>query len=75
MTVNGVEIMLLTMPNNVGPSGSSTGRKLLYAVVPGGHVQEGLFSPAGSSDGPSTIYNSLAMNAILSVVGGLPVAP
>jgi len=75
VTVQGVEIMLLTIPTTVGPNGSSTARKLLYAVIPGGNVQEGIFSPSGVTDEPSTVYNRLAMDAILLAVGGLPIAP
>lgn len=73
ITRNGVQIMELNIPAAAGSVGLTTGEKIIYSVIPGGNVQEGIFSPAGKPAGGWTSYSRTAMNAILVAAGRLAV--
>jgi pimeloyl-ACP methyl ester carboxylesterase len=79
-TVRGVPLLVLNLPSSVATqAGLSAGQKMFYAVIPGGNVQQGKFSPAGSADiennsGINYSFNRIALNAILAHLN-LPFGP
>jgi hypothetical protein len=76
----GKEVMVLHIPASVDASASThsglaTGQKFIYALIPGGNVQEGRYFPAGATGESFTNFNRIAANAIIAAIGGLASLP
>lgn len=72
VTRNNVQIMELTIPAAAGSTWLAAGEKIIYSVIPGGNVQEGIYSPAGTLEGEWLSFNQTAMNAILAALSRPP---